>query len=249
MKLCQILLTCLLIFAVSLSACKSKKDKDTKADSNSTEPGAAVKVDIIDEAPSKDIIVTVDGVDITEEVLEEKIQAEIDRRKVPMPPAFLKRYKQELRQKILDDMIVELLLDKEVQKNKIIVTEKDIDSYIRQLNANNRMSMKDFLEMLEAMGKSLDEYKQDLRKRLAHELLQTKLFDSIEISEEDAKKYYSGNPEEFQAVGQTNFEQARDAIIQRLYKDKQKELFNEYIAKLKQEAHIVYSPAKKLSPL
>ena len=223
--------------------CSSKEDEDTEVDSNAVEPNVTAEI------PRKNIVVTVNGIDITEEALEEKIQAEIVRKKVPIPPEFLKQYKQELRRKILDDIIVELLLEQKVKENRIVVTEEDVDRRIRQLNAKNQMSMKNFLEMLEAMGKNLDEYKQNLRKRLSHEkFLQVKLFDSIKITGEDAKKYYSENPEKFQSLEGGSFEQVKDAIIERLYKNKQKALFSEYIIKLKQEARIVYPAGEGQQP-
>jgi len=149
-KLCQILLTCILIFVVSLTNCKSKKDKDAEADSNSTEPNVAVKVSTTDEVSSKHIVVTVGGVAITKEVLEKNIPAEIEKKKVSIPPAFQEQYKWELKRKLQDDMIFELLLDEKVKQNKIVVTEKDVDDCIRQIKAKNKMSMKDFLEILEA---------------------------------------------------------------------------------------------------
>lgn len=236
MKISQISLACIVaLVAMFVVGCDSKEDDNTEVDSNSVKPNAATEIQY------NNIVVTVNGIDITEKTLKEKIQAEIEKKKVPTPPAFLARYKQELRRKLLDDMIVELLLDEKVKENKIVVSDRDVDTHIRQLNAKNRMSMNDFLEMLDAMGKDLDEYKVNLRKRLGHEkLLKVKLFDSIEISEQEARKYYSENPQEFQGPAEGDFEQVKVDIIQKLYKNKQKELLNEYIEKLKQEANIIY---------
>jgi hypothetical protein len=71
------------------------------------------------------------------------------------------------------------------------------------------------------------------------------LFDSISITEEDAKRYYSENPERFQGLDGADFNHVRDDVVQKLYRDKQKELLNEYITKLKQKAHIVYPAGEK----
>lgn len=231
----KVCLIWILVFVTVFVGCDSKED--SWIDSNSIEPNVAAKISVTNEMPQKNIIVSVNGVDITEDVLEEKIQAEIEKKKVPMPPAFLEKYKQELRRKILDDMIVELLLDKEVKENKIVVTLEDVDNRISQMNAENRMSMQDFLEMLDAMGEDLNEYKRDLQKRISHEkLLQVKLFNSIEIDEEDAKRYYSENSSRYQ----NSFEESKDDIVKILTRNKQKELFAQYVDKLKGQARIDY---------
>ena len=66
------------------------------------------------------IAVTVNGVDITESELEEKIKPQLERlaqQASQMPPNFLDQYKNQMRGRALEATIVEMLLDEKVKAN------------------------------------------------------------------------------------------------------------------------------------
>ncbi|MBN2138278.1 MAG: peptidylprolyl isomerase [Sedimentisphaerales bacterium] len=203
----RLCLICVLVFAASLAGCKSKEAEEPDVDSNTPDPNAVVRV-----VPPK-IVLTVNGVEVSEGVLAKRMDAEMQKMGAPVPEKFLDRYKQELRRKIIDEMTVEILLDQEVETSGIVVTDRDIDKHIRISNARKRISMEDFLEMLEAKGEDINEYRENLRKQLGYEKLMDSMFaDSVKISEEDAKKYYSENSDQFQIQEQVRASQILVAV-------------------------------------
>lgn len=190
---CKLTILVLLILAVSLNGCKSKEDKGTEADSNTTGPNTA------SEISDDNVILTVNGICITDKQLEQKFNKEVEKVSKQMPAGFLDQYKKALRDKLLNEMIVEIILDQKVIERNIVVTEKDVNRRIKEMTSKQKMPFEEFVAMLKAKGQNLDQCKQELRKDLAYEkLMESELADSINITEEEAKNYCSQNPEQFQ---------------------------------------------------
>ena len=158
-----------------------------------------------DEADNKDVAVTVNGIVITESQIEEKIAPQMDRMsKQPgrkMPPSLLEQSKTQLKQRIIEDMIVETLLDEKVKENNIVITEEDVTNQINDMLAQQKMSLDDLKALLEARGTNYDLWKEQMQfpRRLAYQRLMEAQFDNrVNITEEDAQKYYSENTKQFE---------------------------------------------------
>jgi hypothetical protein len=78
-----------------------------------------------------DVAVTINGVNITEGEVDEAAAPQIEKMvsgSSQIPPAFLETLKKQARTRTLERMIVEKLLDQEIGKEKIVVTEDTADS-------------------------------------------------------------------------------------------------------------------------
>ena len=149
------------------------------------------------------IAVTVNGVDIPESLIETQVNSQLKKMAAQMPPTFLEQYKKQLRQQVLEKMIIEQLLDERVKAEKIAVTDKDVTNQLKEIASQQKppLSLEDFKALVEAYGKSFDQLKQQIRKGLSYQiLLQSKFADRINVTEDDARKYYSENAKQIEQV-------------------------------------------------
>jgi peptidyl-prolyl cis-trans isomerase C len=152
-----------------------------------------------------DVVVTVSGVDIIESQVQTELAPQLKRMAAQLPPAFVEQYKKQLRQQVLDKIIVERLLDERVKAEKIVVTEEEVTDLVKEMASQQQppLSLEDFKALIGAYGKSFDEVKQRVQKGLGYQkLLQAQFADKINITEDDAKKYYSENKKQFETPEQ-----------------------------------------------
>ena len=158
-----------------------------------------------DEADKVDVAVTINGIDITESQIDEKIAPQMERmanqpgRK--LPPSLMEQSKTQLKQRIIEEMIVETLLDEKVKENNIVITEEDVTNQINEMLTQQKMSLDDLKALLEARGTNYDQWKEQMKfpKRLAYQrVMEAQFDDQVNITEEDAQKYYSENIKQFE---------------------------------------------------
>ena len=177
----------LLLFFVALSlSCRQK---------------APVESDV--NAPA--VVVTVNGVDITEDDVEALVKPELEKMTAKvqqLPPELVKQYKSQLRQLVRDKLVTEQLLDERVEQANIVVTEEDV---ITQLKENGSLqqpplSLEEIQKIIEARGENFDEYVRHIQtsKEMKYQkFMETQWAGKINVTEDDARKYYSENPNEF----------------------------------------------------
>jgi peptidyl-prolyl cis-trans isomerase C len=155
------------------------------------------------------VAVTVNGVDIKESQVDAQFQLDPELRKIAaqLPPAFFERYKKQLRPQILQRMIVEQLMDEKIKAAKIVVTADDVNNLILELANSQDLSMDEFKEMIEGYGLSFEQWKKQwmqenqIDKQLAYEkFLATQWAGKINVTEEEAKKYYDENAKQIERV-------------------------------------------------
>ena len=157
------------------------------------------KTEVQPGSPAEVVAVTVNGFDITEEDIEEKIKPRLEQmvaRNKQLPPAFIEQLKPRLRKEALERMIVEQLIDEQVKAAQIVVTAEDVNDLIKAMAVAEKLSMEDMKALVEASGRSFEQWKQQIRfdKRLAYQkLFESRFDDKINITEEDARKYYLEN--------------------------------------------------------
>jgi len=153
------------------------------------------------------VAVTVNGVDITESDIEALVQPELDKiaaKAAQLPPEFTEQYKKQLRERALEMLIVERLLDEQVKQTKIVVTEEEVISRISEMAAaqsaqGGPLSLQEYKKKIEGYGQSFDEYKNEFRKQLGYQkLMEPQWADKINVTEDDARQYYSENPKQFE---------------------------------------------------
>jgi len=166
---------------------------------------AAPKQELPESEPSYSngsVAVTVNGVDITQGQLQQELKPQLDRMAAQaqkLPPQFLDSFKKRLSQQTIERMITEILLDQEVKEQRIVVAEKEINEHIKEMIAKQGLSIEDFTELVKASGQDLDEVKQRLRRGLGYqEVMQRQFGDKINITEDQAREYYSQNQTQYQ---------------------------------------------------
>ena len=156
--------------------------------------------------PETDIAVTINGVDITESDVDVEVAQRLRRMRMPpkMPPQFIEQYKKQIRQPALEDLITRVLVDEKI-KAEVVVTEEEITAYLEKMGSAQRppLSLEDIKEQIRASGQNFDDVEQNIRRRLgSQKLMEAQWAGRINITEDDARKYYDENPRLFETPEQ-----------------------------------------------
>jgi len=148
------------------------------------------------------VAVTVNGMEIRESEVQKTIKPQLDsiaRQSTQLPPAVVKQYTQQFREQALEQLIRRNLLDEKVQAAGIAVTDEEVISQITEIAAAQGFSLEDFTKAMAQLGHGFDEVKEDVRKQLARNKFMESLWvGKVEVTQEDAKKYYDENPQRFE---------------------------------------------------
>ena len=210
MKSYLAILAWLVVFTVVFSSGCEPTDP-AKTDSAKSESSAVTKAPVETktetkaEAPAQttvdSVAVTINGININESQIEAQVKPQLERMAAQVPPAFVEQYKKQLRQQVLNKIIIEQLLDERIKAEKIVVTEEEVIEQIKEMASQQQppLSLEDFKVLIEAYGKSFDEVKQRVRKGLGYQkLIEAQWTGKINVTEDDAKKYYSENKKQFE---------------------------------------------------
>jgi peptidyl-prolyl cis-trans isomerase C len=102
-------------------------------------------------------------------------------------------------------MIVIELLDEKVKESNIVISDEEVNNQIQQIASaqNPPLSLEKLQSIVESQGFAFDDWKNELRKQLGQQkLFQAQFPERINITEEEAKKYYDEHPAEFQTKEQ-----------------------------------------------
>jgi peptidyl-prolyl cis-trans isomerase C len=223
----KVLIIVVVFFAVCGLSCKQKASEQTetnipqsaqtkieaesKAEAQAkTEPETTTNLtELTDpEEHADSIAVTVNGVDITEAELQKIIKPQLEKmaqQNKQLPPAFAQAFEKQIRQQILDQLIVRQLLEEKVKETNIVISEEDVINQIKQLLANQGtpMSLEDFKKTMAESGRSFDEIKKQVEKGMIYQkIVDAQSAGKVNITEEDAKKFYDENPTQFETKEQ-----------------------------------------------
>ncbi|MCK4752125.1 MAG: peptidylprolyl isomerase [Planctomycetes bacterium] len=155
------------------------------------------------EPATSDVAVTVNGIDITETQLEIAIAPQLQKVSAQLPPQFIEQFKAQMKQQALEKMIVEQLLDETVKAEKIIITDKEVDTQIEEMAAKEGLSIDDFKELVKAYGQSIEQVQNRIRQGLSYQkLMETQMEGKVNVKEEGAKKFYEENKSQFETPEQ-----------------------------------------------
>ena len=218
----KVLIIVVMALAVCGSSCKQKQSE--QADTNIPQPAqtkieAETKTEAVTKAeaetttnlveptapeePVESVAVTVNGFDITEAEVQKIIQPQLERmaqQNKQLPPNFAQAFEKQIRQQILDKMVIMRLLEEKVKENNIVVTDEEVTRQIEMIASAQRppLSLEKLQSIVESQGFAFDDWKNEVRKQLGQQkLLKSQLPETINITEEDAKKYYDENPTQF----------------------------------------------------
>jgi len=104
-----------------------------------------------------------------------------------------------VREDIIYRLIDEKLADQEIEKNKITVSESEVDASIERIKASRMWSDEDLRKTLETEGMTMQELRQTMRDQaLRNQLIGREVSSKIVITMEEARAYYDRHAEEYQ---------------------------------------------------
>ncbi len=187
--LCLILYILLFLTVFGLSCCSKKTPK-------------------ADDRTPNDVVVTVNGFNITDSDLEALVKPELERvtaKAAKLPAEFIEQYEKQVRQLVLEKLISGYLLDEKVKEDKIVVTEDELMRRITEIAAAQQppLSLEEYQKKLEEHGQSFDAFKNDFRKQMLYlKLLEPQLAGKLDVTEDEIKQYYSDYKREFETPEQ-----------------------------------------------
>jgi len=211
MKKTLFILSSLTVFAIAFCiGCQS--DQPAKAaETKKVEETAAVKLEKKTEVaqsvkPSDKVAATVNGVEIMEGDIEERIAPQLNKitsQKNKMPPQYLEQYKQQMRKQGLESLIIEELLNEKVKELNIIITDQDVEDQIAEMIKAQHLTRENFKALLAARGISIDQLKESIKKSLPYnKLFESQFKGKIDVTETEANDYYNKNSAQFQVPEQ-----------------------------------------------
>ena len=223
----KVLIIVVVLFAVCGLSCKQKSsgqaetnipqpaqpkiEAETKTEAIApTEPEATTNLTELTapEEPTNPIAVTVNGVNITEVEVQKIVKPQLEKmaqQNKQLPPAFAQAFEKQIKQQILDKMIVIQLLDEKVKESNIVITDEEVNTQIQQIASAQKppLSLEKLQSIVESQGFAFDDWKNEIRKQLGQQkLFKTQFPESVNITEEDAKKHYDENPTQFETKEQ-----------------------------------------------
>ncbi len=148
------------------------------------------------------VAVTVNGVDITESEIEVLLGSRLKKMATQLanlPPAIVQQYQRQLREQVLKGLTEMALLDEKVKEANIVITEQQVTEELKKMAAQQKLSLEDFKALVMKYGENFDDVKERARKGLAYQkLMEAQLGDKINVTEDDAEKYYSENRSQFE---------------------------------------------------
>jgi len=205
--LVQIAAYIFIISALVISGCKSKKSGTTDSKTGKTTTpvtGERRPLDkIITLADPNEVAATINGIDIKEGEIQKIIAPEIDRIKESpgasaLPEETISSYAQQIRQEVLQQLIIENLLDQKVKDANIVVTAAEAEEVLKKQLADNSVSMEDFKKTLEERKADYNQLLDEIKKEQSYrKFIDAQLEGKITVTEEQAKKFYDENPKAF----------------------------------------------------
>lgn len=120
--------------------------------------------------------------------------------------ALRKKMKEEYNNDVINKLINEKLFRSELEKQKITITDEDIDQSIKRLLNKRQVTKQQLINQLSKEGHTFDEYKERLRQQLMNDkFLQQVIYPRIQISSYDLENYYQKNHKDFQGFDQIRF--------------------------------------------
>jgi peptidyl-prolyl cis-trans isomerase C len=188
----------IILIVVSGLGCRKKPSSETQP-----EPNAPARIDMKIAEPKQVVKAAADAVAVTVNgrvINENEVEAEINQIVPLIPPGELEKNKERLRQNILERMITKHLLDERIKAVNIVVTEEEVLGHIREMASRQGLSLDDFKKLLQTRGMNFDEWRKQMQfERIIQlqKLFDAEMADRLNITEDDAKSYYSANTKQF----------------------------------------------------
>jgi peptidyl-prolyl cis-trans isomerase C len=151
------------------------------------------------------VAATVNGIDINSSEVEARAARQLQQLSSKVPPQYIRQFRQQTMKKALEDLIIEKLLDEQLKKANITVTEQDVNEQIKEIASQQSppITIEDFKALVEAHGESFDELKGKIKQGVGYKkLMEQQWKGHTEVTAEEARKYYADNKSQFETPEQ-----------------------------------------------
>jgi peptidyl-prolyl cis-trans isomerase SurA len=123
----------------------------------------------------------------------------------PITAHEVRRYGEERRaanapyDELLDAVITEKLIEKEIASRKIVAKKEDVDKYIQEVMVRNKLTEDQFQKALKQQGSSMDQYRARIKNEMERSALvgQELRGEAPEITDADVQRYYDEHKDAF----------------------------------------------------
>ncbi len=172
-------------------------------------PAETVTAEAPTMEPAPDaMVVTINGQTITEQQVSQGIDAQIQRaggQLSSLPAAFIDQFKKQVRQQVINNLVAETLLDQQIEKAKITVTDEQVESMIEEQGAkrNPPITFAQYKQTVEAQGGNFADILATLKTHMARqEYFESQWGDGVDVNDAEVKAYYDENPDKFEVPEQ-----------------------------------------------
>jgi len=109
---------------------------------------------------------------------------------------------------LLDAVITEKLIAREVSDKGIVVRDEDIDRYVEGIKERNKLDDAGLRQALAAQGLTMEAYRAQLRGEIQKaQLINREIRGKVSITPEDVQRYYEAHKEEYETPARTQVAQ------------------------------------------
>jgi len=102
------------------------------------------------------------------------------------------------RSKVIEALVTDRILQKEVKAKGVTVRDEDVDAYLTEVKARNNMNDEQFAAALAQQGISLDQYRATVTSELEKsQLVNREIRSRVTISPEDVERYYETHKSDY----------------------------------------------------
>ena len=160
----------------------------------------AVVAEPIVEAIDRDaVVVTVNEIKIVEGEVSDELTKRVDAQEKRMRPGreIEEPQRQQMRKRIVDMKVDQILIDQEMEKNNITVTDEQVIEEIKKIAGQNSQSLEEVEKQIAQMGMTMDDLKGQIRTQMQIKVLMESQDPNTVVTEADAQKFYDENPQHF----------------------------------------------------
>lgn len=153
--------------------------------------------------PKEPLAATVNGKNITIAEVDTRLQQLIGQQSDAFNGPQGEQMKAQYKQRILDQLIEMELVLQEADKRGIKVTDKEVEEQVSQMmKAYNIKDKKDLEKALKQQKMSMDQFYEEVGKRLRVEKLGNEITKDVKVSSKEVEKYFNENKDKFASKDQ-----------------------------------------------
>jgi peptidyl-prolyl cis-trans isomerase C len=149
-----------------------------------------------------DIVVTVNGTEVKRERLDKYLEPQLERMSASgrVPDDRLAEMKNRLTRRFTDVLVIETLIDQQMKKNNIVVTEQQIEDRIAEMAARENLTVDDLKAIVTRNGGTFEQWKERMQFDKIVGVLKLAELEGLgtaDVNEADALAYYQQNQDSY----------------------------------------------------